>query len=74
MKRYLVVAWYDYYPDGDLGNIQWDTDDQVEAKVVCKWLKSNTGYDHVQIQDRDRFKPYSSHCDRISAFLKKNSI
>lgn len=48
LKRYVVVAWDQYYPNSDLNNIRASFDDDVEATNYAKGL---TSYDWVKVYD-----------------------
>lgn len=49
MKRYLVFAYYDYYPAGGVNDIVPHTDDRAE---VVEWYKNNhPRFDRVDVLD-----------------------
>lgn len=51
LKRYIVCAWYDYYPAGGLGNIEFCSDDLEEAKRKADELSER--YNNAVVHDRD---------------------
>lgn len=53
MKKYLVVAWHDYYPAPGLGNIKASFDTQEEAKELTSELDKDEFLDNIKIIDRD---------------------
>lgn len=57
MKKYLVVAWNGYYPDCELYNIRFQTDDREEAYKVSNFFNSTRRFDHSRVVDRDEYEP-----------------
>lgn len=57
MKKYLVVAWMNYYPDGALDNLRSSHDTLEEARQAAEELAgpnwNTNGWDNVIIVDRD---------------------
>ena len=58
MKRYLVFAYYAYYPSGGLGDVEAESDDKIVAIAeAAKLLKT---YDYVEVFDcQDRVVVFS---------------
>lgn len=53
MKKYLLVCWYKYYPEGGLDNIKESTDTIEELEEYYKRDKLYERYDECKIYDRD---------------------
>ena len=53
MKVFWVLTWVQYYPAGDLGNVDstWETREEAETRV--KQLKDDPDcyYDYIKIED-----------------------
>lgn len=61
MKKYLVVAYDGYYPDADLENIRFQTDDYKQAEKIHNFIQKTRRYSHSSIVDRDEYDRYDSH-------------
>ncbi len=57
MKRWLIVAWDNYYPGGGLNNIVTDFDDETAARKFCALAKTTSYWDNIEVVDRDAFRP-----------------
>jgi hypothetical protein len=55
IKRFWVLAWYDYYPSSGLGNVHstWETMEEADREV--QRLKDNATlgdhYDNIRVYD-----------------------
>lgn len=49
-KQFWVIAYFHYYPEGGLEDVEATFDDYDSAEVDAATRKTN-GYDHVEIFD-----------------------
>lgn len=67
MKKYLLVQWCYYYPDGGLDNIRYQFDDleealkQFDSDVNISKSRELSGYDHHELVDRDTLNVIKSY-------------
>lgn len=65
MKRYVVVAWHQYYPYGGLENIKATFDTFEEADSFAQYLtlpyrydgNYRPNYDHSEVVDLETYVP-----------------
>lgn len=48
---YLVCAWYSYYPESGLGNIQFATTNYMVAKEMLLRLETENKYDYYELYE-----------------------
>lgn len=55
MKKYLIVAWDKYESQPKLDNIEYMTDDYIEANEICSYLIKYRYFDRCIVIDRDQY-------------------
>lgn len=53
MGKYLIFAFYDYYPRGGTKDFQGSFD---TIQGVREWIKNHHWWDEIQVVDRDTFQ------------------
>lgn len=53
MKKYLLFAYYEYYPAGGLNDLHSAYDNKDEADAVAEVLVESGEYDYVYVQSLD---------------------